>query len=88
MIRRPYLDVASKGRRAPESHEAANEDGSSQDAFARWQRTTSLSEAERDEVDFQVKLVIKQCLSRVNELERGEKRTYELSNASQFGPKQ
>ncbi|KAL4400987.1 SNARE complex protein [Malassezia pachydermatis] len=73
MIRRPYLDVASKGRRAPESHEAANEAGSSQDAFARWQRTTSLSEAERDEVDFQVKLVIKQCLSRVNELERGEK---------------
>lgn len=48
-------------------------DDESSGTFARWNRITSLTEAERDEVDFQVKLVIKQCLSRVNELERGEK---------------
>ena len=40
--------------------------------FSRWQGASSLTESERDEVDFQVKLVIKQCLSRVQELERGE----------------
>lgn len=37
---------------------------------------TALTESERDEVDFQVKLVIKQCLARVQELERGEKCTF------------
>lgn len=42
------------------------------DTFSRWQGASSLTESERDEVDFQVKLLVKQCLSRVQELERGE----------------
>lgn len=70
MIRRPYLDMKSKGRRNDTQEEREHGD----DAFARWQGASSLTESERDEVDFQVKLVIKQCLGRVHELERGEQR--------------
>lgn len=77
-IRRPYLDISSKGRRAgrPDSDAGPSGDESKkEDAFAKWQHITTLTDAERDEIDFQVKLVIKQCLDRVQELERGEKRT-------------
>lgn len=69
MIRRPYLDITSKNRRNTDMEE---EKMDFSDTFSRWQGASSLTESERDEVDFQVKLVIKQCLSRVQELERGE----------------
>lgn len=81
-IRRPYLDISSKGRRAgrPDSDAGPSGDESKKDdAFAKWQHITTLTDAERDEIDFQVKLVIKQCLDRVQELERGEKRTLSCS---------
>lgn len=35
---------------------------------------TSLSDKERDEIEFQVKLMIKRCLARIKELEKGEDR--------------
>ena len=69
MIRRPYLDMSSKSRRNMDLEE---EKGDISVTFSLWQGASSLTESERDEVDFQVKLVIKQCLSRVQELERGE----------------
>ena len=73
MIRRPYLNVTSKGKRTTGSEtNDINNANNSQDAFSKWQHNTSLTEAERDEVDFQVKLVVKQCLDRVQELEHGE----------------
>lgn len=73
MIRRPYLNVTSKGMRTSDAEvKELQNTNSSQDAFAKWQHNSSLTEAERDEVDFQVKLVIKQCLDRVQELDNGE----------------
>ena len=69
MIRRPYLDITSKNRR---NTVLVEEMIDFSDTFSRREGASSLTESERDEVDFQVKLVIKQCLSRVQELERGE----------------
>lgn len=79
-IRRPYLDVSSKFRRKDldrvDSDIAPSDDERpTDDAFAKWQHIQTLTDSERDEIDFQVKLVIKQCLERVQELERGEKCT-------------
>ncbi|WFD30196.1 hypothetical protein MSPP1_001213 [Malassezia sp. CBS 17886] len=71
-IRRAYLYVAGKGRRAVPESTPPSDVGEGTDAFAKWQRVHSLTDAERDEIDFQVKLVIKQCLDRVQGLERGE----------------
>lgn len=56
-------------------------------ALAKWQHTSSLTEAERDEVDFQVQLIIKKCLDRVQELEHGENCAYDLWLMSQCDTK-
>lgn len=79
-IRRPYLDTSSKGRYATSDWKDEDESGldpenTKDDAFAKWQHIHTLTDTERDEIDFQVKLVIKKCLESVQELERGEKRT-------------
>lgn len=50
-------------------------DAEGANAFQRWAHAVSLSDAERDEIDFHIRLSIKQCLERVQELERGERRT-------------
>lgn len=76
-IRRPYLDVISSSRRLADRIDSdagpSDDDRQTDDTFAKWQHIQTLTDTERDEIDFQVKLVIKQCLERVQELERGEK---------------
>ena len=76
-IRRPYLDMSSRGHRTTERGEDGVQPHSPEidGMFSKWQQVVSLTDAERDEIDFQVKLFVKQCLERVQELERGEKRT-------------
>lgn len=41
-------------------------------ALELWKGVTSLSDKERDEIEFQVKIMIKRCLGRMKELEKGE----------------
>ncbi|WFD46632.1 hypothetical protein GLX27_001269 [Malassezia furfur] len=77
-IRRPYLDISSKGRYSTsdwkdEDENELDTESTKDDAFAKWQHIHALTDAERDEIDFQVKLMIKKCLESVQELERGEK---------------
>ncbi|WFD05861.1 hypothetical protein MVES1_001195 [Malassezia vespertilionis] len=92
-IRRPYLDITSTSKRLADRDDAMSNPVDGDDALAKWQHITSLSESERDEVDFQVKLVVKRCLDRVQELERGEKlrreaaeRTFSSASVSAFAP--
>ncbi|CDW99785.1 hypothetical protein, partial [Sporisorium scitamineum] len=78
-IRRKYLALGNKSRThhlrqgldgtdTPEDPE----DGAG-DAFAKWKASTgSLSDTQRDEIDFQVRVVIKRCLESIKELERVE----------------
>ncbi|SPO20917.1 related to syntaxin 18 [Ustilago trichophora] len=78
-IRRKYLALGNKSRvhhlrkgqdgtGTPEDHEDAA--GS---AFAKWKAFTGpLNDKQRDEIDFQVKVVIKRCLESIKELERAE----------------
>lgn len=78
-IRRKYLALGNKSRvhhlregqdgtGTPEDHEDAA--GS---AFAKWKVFTGpLNDTQRDEIDFQVKVVIKRCLESIKELERAE----------------
>lgn len=83
-IRRPYLDMSARGHRTAER----GDDGAQphlpeiDGRFGKWQQVVSLTDAERDEIDFQVKLFVKQCLERVQELERGEKRTLSVGYTS------
>lgn len=37
-----------------------------------WRQVTALTDEERDEIEFQVRLTIKRCLARIRELEEGE----------------
>jgi syntaxin 18 len=41
-------------------------------ALQSWKGVTSLTNKERDEIEFQVKVMIKRCLARIKELEKGE----------------
>ena len=78
-IRRRYLALGNKtrthqlrqsldGTETPEDHEDA-----AGDAFAKWKAFTGpLTDTQRDEIDFQVKVVIKRCLESIKELERAE----------------
>ncbi|SPO20002.1 related to syntaxin 18 [Ustilago trichophora] len=78
-IRRKYLALGNKSRvhhlregqdgtETPEDNEDAA--GS---AFAKWKAFTGpLNDTQRDEIDFQVKVVIKRCLESIKELERAE----------------
>jgi len=42
------------------------------DALESWKGVTGLTDKERDEIEFQVKVMIKRCLARIKELEKGE----------------
>lgn len=78
-IRRKYLALSNKSRvlhlregqdgiETPED----DEEGAGS-AFAKWKSFTGpLSDTQRDEIDFQVKVVIKRCLESIRELERAE----------------
>ncbi|KAE8230652.1 hypothetical protein CF326_g4341 [Tilletia indica] len=47
-------------------------DKTEQDLFARWKNVRQLTDAERDEVDLQTRMVVKKCIDRVKELEKAE----------------
>lgn len=66
-IRRAYLSI--DGGSSVRSKSAERVDKSALDS---WKGVTSLSDKERDEIEFQVKVMIKRCLGRVKELEKGE----------------
>lgn len=77
-IRRKYLALGRRhavhlgqgvhGADTPDDH-----DDLAGSAFAKWKVFTGpLSDTQRDEIDFQVKVVIKRCLESIRELERAE----------------
>lgn len=66
-IRRPYLASSSAPSRRNATAEA---DG--KHTLDTWRGVNSLTDKERDEIDFQVKMTIKKCLARIKELEEGE----------------
>jgi syntaxin 18 len=49
-------------------------------ALAAWKGVTSLSDKERDEIEFQVKVMVKRCLGRIQELEKGEEGKFDAYN--------
>lgn len=78
-IRRKYLALGNKsrvhhlreGQDGTETPEDQDDEAGS--AFAKWKAFTGpLSDTQRDEIDFQVRVVIKRCLESVKELERAE----------------
>ena len=78
-IRRKYLALGNKSRvhHLREGQEGAetpdDQDDAAGSAFAKWKAFTGpLSDTQRDEIDFQVKVVIKRCLESIKELERAE----------------
>lgn len=66
-IRRAYLSL--DGGSGMRSKSTERGDKSALDA---WKGVTSLSDKERDEIEFQVKVMVKRCLGRIQELEKGE----------------
>lgn len=79
-IRRKYLALGNKSRvhHLREGQDGAdtpedNEEGGAGSAFTKWKVFTGpLSDTQRDEIDFQIKVVIKRCLESIKELERAE----------------
>ncbi|SPC65393.1 related to syntaxin 18 [Ustilago sp. UG-2017b] len=79
-IRRKYLALGNKSRvhHLREGQDGAdtpedNEEGGAGSAFTKWKAFTGpLSDTQRDEIDFQIKVVIKRCLESIKELERAE----------------
>lgn len=78
-IRRKYLALGNKSRAhhiregQQGADSPADQDGVEDSAFAKWKAFTgSLSDTQRDEIDFQVKVVIKRCLESIKELEAAE----------------
>lgn len=67
-IRRPYLVNSAKGSSAAARRVPAAAAGS----LDAWRQVTALTDEERDEIEFQVRLTIKRCLARIRELEEGE----------------
>ncbi|KAK0522034.1 hypothetical protein OC842_006590 [Tilletia horrida] len=51
---------------------AAGQNGAEQDLFGKWRNVRQLTDAERDEVDLQTRMVVKKCIERVQELEKAE----------------
>lgn len=66
-IRRPYLSTESGSGRRKRDGEMEGKD-----ALESWKGVTGLTDKERDEIEFQVKVMIKRCLARIKELEKGE----------------
>lgn len=78
-IRRKYLALGNKPRLhhlrggQDEDEVLDDQDGATGSAFAKWKAFTGpLSDTQRDEIDFQVKVVVKRCLESIKELERAE----------------
>lgn len=78
-IRRKYLALGNKSRvhHLREGQEGIetpeDQDDAAGSAFAKWKAFTGpLSDQQRDEIDFQVRVVIKRCLESIKELERAE----------------
>ncbi|SJX60377.1 related to syntaxin 18 [Sporisorium reilianum f. sp. reilianum] len=78
-IRRKYLALGNKSRAhhlrqgLDGTDTPEDPDGAAGDAFAKWKAFTGpLSDTQRDEIDFQVKVVIKRCLESIKELESAE----------------
>ncbi|PWZ02682.1 hypothetical protein BCV70DRAFT_196927 [Testicularia cyperi] len=79
-IRRRYLALGSKTRvhqlrglddetQTPEDEEV----DATSSAFTKWKSFTGpLTDVQRDEIDFQVKVVVKRCLESIKDLERAE----------------
>jgi syntaxin 18 len=67
-IRRAYLSMeGGVGRRT--KTDSGNE---KKEALDSWKGSSSLTDKERDEIQYQVKVMIKRCLARIKELEKGE----------------
>lgn len=66
-IRRPYLSADNSIGRRPDSSQKGSDD-----PLQFWKGVSSLTDKERDEIEFQVKVMIKRCLGRIKELEKGE----------------
>ncbi|GAK62331.1 snare protein syntaxin 18 ufe1 [Moesziomyces antarcticus] len=78
-IRRRYLALGNKARhhQLRDAHEGLetpdDQDATAGSAFAKWKAFTGpLNDTQRDEIDFQVKVVVKRCLESIKELERAE----------------
>lgn len=69
-IRKPYLATTTSSAARPQSRNSGN-DGSKNPLDA-WRGVQNLTDKERDEIEFQVKITIKRCLGRIKELEEGE----------------
>ena len=86
-IRRPYLSLSSSKAHRPVSAgqpslddsgtpQGSDELGSSS-VFAKWSSYQGpLTDSQRDEIDFQVKVVVKRCLESIKELELAEQGKY------------
>ncbi|KAL9939687.1 hypothetical protein V8E36_001504 [Tilletia maclaganii] len=61
---------------------AGSESAEQQDLFAKWRNVRQLTDAERDEVDLQTRLVVKKCIDRVKELERAEELRQQTSHTA------
>ncbi|EST09954.2 SNARE-complex protein Syntaxin-18 N-terminal [Kalmanozyma brasiliensis GHG001] len=78
-IRRKYLALGNKSRahHLREGQDGVetpdDQDSAEGSAFAKWKAFTGpLTDMQRDEIDFQVKVVIKRCLESIKELEQAE----------------
>ncbi|CAD6884317.1 unnamed protein product [Tilletia controversa] len=60
------------GSADPSASSPSGGDKTEQDLFARWKNVRQLTDAERDEVDLQTRMVVKKCIDRVQELEKAE----------------
>lgn len=78
-IRRVYLSQNGPGRpRSPEEKgkqpatevDEIRQAGS--DSFARWKELRQMSDKQRDELDFQVRVMLKRLMERIKELEKAE----------------
>lgn len=67
-IRRPYLDLSSSSSHGPSSSKPSAGKG-----LSVFENARSLSDRDRDEVDLQVKVILKRCMERVREMEGFEK---------------
>ncbi|CEH16377.1 STX18 [Ceraceosorus bombacis] len=85
-IRRPYLDLSGRSGPAYPAHGADDRDGFGNDAetsisgaggnslrgFQRWSKLGTLTDGQRDEIDFAMRSMIQGAMSRIRELEKGE----------------
>ncbi|GAA5838305.1 hypothetical protein JCM5353_006845 [Sporobolomyces roseus] len=73
-IRRPYLDLSSSSVSSSTTNSTARGGlDQTKQGFAQWEGVKSLSDRERDEIDFSVKIALKKSVDRVRELEQLEK---------------